>query len=283
MELGGEGVESGRATPWPWKAAAGASGAYLALSYVNVASPVLLRRFHPPAVLLLGSLALTVAFMAIHLWLVQGLSVPGIRPAAAAIGMLVSAGLVWRGLFAARLPANPLLLPWLLLALMFTAILFGVLASRIIREPALLIPAALVGAVVDYWGVFFGTTRAALQHHPQLVARLSVPVPAFAGFAPLVTIGPADFLFLGLFFACIQRFGLNLRATFAACLALLSATILLIVPRMDVPALVPIGAAVLGANWRRLRLSRSETFALLYGLALVAAILALFAWLKPYG
>jgi len=167
------------------------------------------------------------------------------------------------------------------IALISAAALLGTLLSRIISDPKMLLPVAFVGAVVDYWGVYLGTTAAFIHAAPELVQKASAEIPAFGsayqpqGLHIASFVGFGDWLFLTMFLAVAWRYDLQPRRTFWALLGFLVPAMLIVVfgGLNYLPAIVPMALAVFAVNGRRLKLSREETFASLYALLLVAALI----------
>ena len=153
---------------------------------------------------------------------------------------------------------------------------FGCLFSFIIREPNVLLPAAVFAGFVDYWNVSWGPLSRVIERKPDVVAMVSVHMPAPVPGMHGSTVGIGDFVFLALFFAVLYRFGLNVRGAFWFGYGLLTACILLVLKfETPVPALVPIAIAVVGANIRNFKLQREELLATLYvGVLLLLLILA---------
>ena len=88
-----------------------------------------------------------------------------------------------------------------------------------------------------------------------------------------LAVGFADFLFIALFFACFQRFGIPSRRTFQVLGGVLAFYMLLVaLTGLPLPALVPIAVVIIGMNLRQFRYERSEGFALLYAGLIVAAV-----------
>lgn len=165
------------------------------------------------------------------------------------------------------------------LLLIVTAALCGQLLSRLFREPNILVPAAIVAGLIDYWGVYFGTTRAVLEHHASVVSKLSVQVP-LPNVDMQIGIGFGDFVFMTLFLACARRFSLREGLTFwLSFLFLLTAMTFVVFTGMNVPALVPMSAAFLIANIGRFRFQRSEVLALIYAALIVATLIGVFIFL----
>jgi hypothetical protein len=165
--------------------------------------------------------------------------------------------------------------------LAIAATLCGALISRIIRERNLLVPVTVVAAVVDTLGVYWGPVRWISEKAPEVAEQLSAAVPGAAGpGAPewlLAAVGIGDFLFMGLFVAAVYRLGMDGRRTlWASFAALLAVPVTFAVAGLPaLPGLPFLGAAVLVANWRHFRFSRSEKFALLYGGMAVAVAVCL--------
>jgi hypothetical protein len=172
------------------------------------------------------------------------------------------------------------------LALITAGASLGMLVARLIRDPKMLLPVAVAGAVVDFWGVFFGTTNAALKHTPAVVQAASAGIPTLGGgatrqgMAPISYVGVGDWLFLGLFLAVASTFQLQPRRTFWTLTAFVIAAMFLVL--FDVvsylPAIVPMAIAVLWVNRAELRLSRSEAFAVMYAVLMVAAMIGLYVF-----
>ena len=155
----------------------------------------------------------------------------------------------------------------------------GIALSRIVREPNVLLPVALVAMPVDYIGAMtgIGFTQNVVQSHPEIVRAVSVPVPTVGGLHPLGFIGPGDALFLAFFLAAVLRLDLNTRGTFWWMYGLLTAALLFVLRTgIDVAALVPMGLAVLIANGRLMRLQRSEVYATVYAVTLILALIVAF-------
>ncbi|HHX39417.1 MAG TPA: hypothetical protein GX715_05580 [Armatimonadetes bacterium] len=165
------------------------------------------------------------------------------------------------------------------LFLIAAAIALGQALAALFREPNLLVPAAIAAAVIDYWGVYYGTTRAVIEQHSEWVPKLSVhvPVPTSPGLPDLsLGIGLGDFVFLTLFLASARRFGLRERRTFwLSFLFLVSAMSVVLLFDRNVPALVPMSAAFLLANAGRFRFQRSELRAMLYAALILAVVVGL--------
>ena len=135
---------------------------------------------------------------------------------------------------------------------------------------------------IDYIGAMTptGYTHDMVAHHPNIVQAVSVSVPVFHGVAPIGFIGPGDVLFIAFFLAVVQNLELNQKGTFWLMFVLLTLTMFVVsVYSLNVAALVPMGFAVLIANFRYFRLQRSEVFASIYaGLIVLVVVTAFYAY-----
>ncbi|MCS6777314.1 MAG: hypothetical protein RMJ43_16405 [Chloroherpetonaceae bacterium] len=169
------------------------------------------------------------------------------------------------------------------LLLVWLAVCFGALLSRLFREFKMLLPVGVTLALVDLYVVFGGgLVRQAESGKSEVAAMamsaLTVQLPAqrpTGGAAPmLLAVGFADFLFIAMFFACFVRFGIPSRNVLIALIfTLVLYMTLVVITGLSLPALIPIAVVCLGMNLRYFRYKRAEAFALLYAGLLVAAIL----------
>lgn len=182
---------------------------------------------------------------------------------------------------AATPPAAALLSGFSDLCLIGTAVVVGQILADLFREPNLLVPAAVVAAVVDFWGVNYGTTQQVLKKAPHVVSKLSVHVPLPGMTDVPLGIGFGDFVFFTLFLTCAVRFGLRERLTFwLGFLLLLGAMGVVVALNLNVPALVPMAAAFLLANVGRFRFQRSEVRAMGVAGLLLATLIGIWMVLR---
>lgn len=174
------------------------------------------------------------------------------------------------------LTANNLFLP-------IAAALVGAGIGRVIRHPNTLLAGAGFAIFFDIVVVTMGTVAQLMKSGSNLIASVSVgagsSLPAAGSAAatmlrpvkqhPIlsgVTIGPADVLFLALFLSAVALLRLSRRATFAwMYLLLVTALVIVETTGLPIPALAPMGIAVLIANARHAAFTRSEKYALGYG------------------
>lgn len=160
----------------------------------------------------------------------------------------------------------------------------GIGLARLLREPNILLPAMLFAAFADFVVVNFGTVHQALRPEnvrgQELVRAVSAEVPRLHTALPVLTIGPADFLFLGLLLGCAVRFALAPRATAWTFVLVLVVSLVAVPVIGPVPALAPMALAFLVVNWRGLRLSRQEIAASIAVLAGAGALFFAFFYLR---
>ena len=167
----------------------------------------------------------------------------------------------------------------------------GGLLSASLRDKNMLVPIAIFLALFDIWLVFVpeGPVGQIARGTQENLARIAYHIPAVAtrssgGFARnLAYIGPADFLFLGMFFVALFKFKLRTKATARAMVPALALYLLVVLlfPGVHVgpitlgalPALLPIGAVVLGVNWREFKMTQEEVVTTVVLVVLGACIL----------
>jgi len=165
--------------------------------------------------------------------------------------------------------------------MMTCAVSIGVLISRTVKEFKILLPIAVVLALVDLYVVFGGGLVAQAEHGNavagSLMTGLTVKLPTVhhaVGAAPMqLAVGFADFLFIALFFACFVKFSSPSRNTFITlCVTLAGYMAIVALKNVALPALVPIAVVVVGMNLKRFEYARQELFAMLYAAIIVAVV-----------
>ena len=258
--------------------------AYLAFNLLLPWVPLPAHR-PPPWVRLSIIVSSTAAFMLLQLWL--ALATVQLRPRPAVCALLTVLFVVGLGVTLAFVHPHrgwPLVVnaPLFVLQPLVMGVcitlgcaFFGILLSRIIREPNVLLPVALVAMPIDYLGAMtpIGFTQNAVANNPKLVQAVSVPVPHVGSLSPSGFIGPGDALFMAFFFAVALRLSLNVRGTFWWTYGLLTATMLIVLlTNINIAALIPMGLAVIIANFRYFKLRREEVFATLYAAAFILVL-----------
>ncbi|MGC9317699.1 MAG: hypothetical protein ACP5KN_06665 [Armatimonadota bacterium] len=256
----------------------------LLLTWLLLVAAPLIRGIPP----LVGGITLTVLFAAAVLATAALAGRLQLSPTVEALGMLMCFG-AWFVLadVAAEGDAVRLLtVPGADVIFLFGCVLGGRLLSRILRERNLMLPIALVLALADVFTVLMGPTRAMLERAPEVVTRLSVKLPQVGsaagpegvkGLAHIATMGPGDLVFAALFFACVVRFGLNLRASFwwiFAAVALGLAAIVVIPGAPPLPVLPLMALGFLIANRGSFSLTAREKRDLVIALAFLIVLFA---------
>ncbi|BDI32727.1 hypothetical protein CCAX7_47780 [Capsulimonas corticalis] len=274
--------------PWPYRA--------LIFSLIYLAFDCLLplirldpRHLSRPQIAGLVILS-TLAFMLLQMAIPRAIVGMRLPVRQSLVGVALSA-LIWWLCVVVKIPFREMpyalavgvfLLDKALVGLSLTVALafLGMMLSVIIREPKLLLPIALVIMAIDVVGVLtnIGFTANTIAQHPEVVHRVSVAMPSVGGLQPQAYVGPGDALFIPFFFGIVERLRLNMRGTFFTMYGLLAlAMILAVIGVGNIPALFPMGFAVVLANSKHFKFDRSEVFAMIYvgGLA-TAAVLGFF-------
>ena len=170
-------------------------------------------------------------------------------------------------------------------------ILLGTGFGRLFRHPNTLLAGAAFAVFFDIIVVTMGTVAQLMKRGSDVIAAVSVGANG-SGAAPMgrlgfphghpipplstVTIGPADVLFIGVFLAAVVALRLSPRATFAWMFSLLLFALILVdTTGLPVPALAPMGIAVLIANGRFAAFTRTERRDLWIGAAFALLCAAL--------
>lgn len=158
----------------------------------------------------------------------------------------------------------------------------GLLGAGLIKEPNLLIPVSVFLIAFDIFLVLtpVGMVQQVLVKAPQVFTSVAYQVPKVSDTAAIgpvgaaAYIGPADFIFMAMFFVGMYRFQMNPKGTLFALiptLALYLAAVFLVGP---LPALPPIALCVLAVNFKYFKLKRDEWAATAVLAALMAGLLA---------
>jgi hypothetical protein len=277
-------------SPTAWHMALIALAAYLAFDLLLPLAPPL-----PRPVLAALVIPSTMVFMLLQLWLTQSVVNLRTRPLPS-LGLAILCVLLWLTslffLFPHRAWSHAINAPLFVITPLLRSVtitlgcaFFGILLSRIVREANVLLPVALVAMPIDYLGAMtsIGFTQNAVTQNPQLVQALSVQVPAVGSgphhgvLHPIAFIGPGDALFMAFFFAVVLRLNLNIRGTFWWMYGLLTATMLIVLfTDINIAALIPMGLAVIAANFRSFNLKREEVFATLYAAIMIMILVSSF-------
>jgi hypothetical protein len=137
----------------------------------------------------------------------------------------------------------------------------GALISFLLKDRNLLIPVSIFLVAFDIFLVFtpMGITQQVLKQ------ATGGPAKAFG------YVGPADFLFMGMFFVALHRFNLRAKETAMWLVPAVLVYLLLSFVLPAIPLLVPIGLTVLLVNLSAFKMDKSEKQATI-GLAVICAI-----------
>jgi hypothetical protein len=166
----------------------------------------------------------------------------------------------------------------------------GALLALFLKDKNLLLPVSIFLALFDVFLVFtpVGFVQVLMKKAPNLLPAMAHRIPQVATTqqetgVPVGTfahVGPADFLFLGMFFVALYRFEMRTSATFKWLLVALAIYLPLVLVVGPVPLLVPIGLTVLLVNIREFKMTLEEKVST----AVIAAIgigIIVFAATRP--
>lgn len=174
----------------------------------------------------------------------------------------------------------------------------GALLATLIKEKNILLPIAIFLAAYDFFLVLtpWGFTQKLLKVAQPVFTKVAAQIPAASatpthGLAhPSAFVGMADLVFLAMFFIALFRFRMRTRQTLYAVVPALLVYLAIVVlahghrflgfPLDALPALVPIGIAVLAVNWREFQLTREEKTSTAV-LAILAIGFLIFAATRP--
>jgi hypothetical protein len=143
----------------------------------------------------------------------------------------------------------------------------GALLATLLKEKNLLIPVSIFLAAFDIFLVLTpaGPVQTVMRTRPEVFEKIAwvVPkveeTPTLGPVAVTARMGPADLVFMGMFFIALFRFRMKTRETalwLAPLLVAYLAIAMFVYPHL--PALVPIGLCVLIVNWTEFRLTKQE-------------------------
>lgn len=163
---------------------------------------------------------------------------------------------------------------------------FGSLLSNIIKEKNLLLPVMICCAFIDLWTCTIGFVSKTLAKAPEIVSGVSSGVSMIGGSKlmgmNIATIGPGDFIFASLVFACVFKFGLNGRRNFIFMLSFLTLGMLLIVLGIlpFLPALICIALGTIISNYKNFDLNKQEKISVIGVFTLLLILYIVFRILK---
>lgn len=159
------------------------------------------------------------------------------------------------------------------------AVGLGSLLASLVKDRNILVPVAIFLAGFDMFLVFnpTGPVQQFVVRRPEVAKAMTYSTPQVATepgkvvVQSLAYVGPADFLFLSMFFVALFRFQMRTEQTlrwivpvlllYLICVVVFSGVSIGPLSLGALPALVPIGATVLLVNWREFKMKRDEVIA----------------------
>ena len=160
----------------------------------------------------------------------------------------------------------------------------GALLALLLKDKNLLLPVSIFLALFDMFLVFtpVGFVQVLMRQAPNLLPAMAHKIPEVAT-EPAATgvpvgtfahVGPADFLFMGMFFIALYRFRMRTRQTLIWLMVALAVYIPLAFILGPVPLMVPIGLTVILVNLPEFKMTTEEKASTLIVTALGVAIVA---------
>lgn len=174
----------------------------------------------------------------------------------------------------------------------------GALLATLIKEKNIILPIAIFLAAYDFFLVLtpWGFTQKLLKVAQPAFSKIAGQIPAVTsapthGVAqPQAFVGMADLVFLAMFFIALFRFRMRTKATLYAVVPALFLYLLIVLlfggsevygfKLGALPAMVPIGIAVLAVNWKEFKLTKDEKLSTIV-LAVLAVGFLVFAATRP--
>ena len=160
----------------------------------------------------------------------------------------------------------------------------GALLATLMKDKNLFIPITICLGLLDIYLIFAPTslTRFIMEKAPQVLPSVGASIPKIqstvtsAPVGQFATIGPADFVFLGMLFIALYRFKLRTRQTLLILIPTVLIYLVLAAIFGAIPLLPPIVFTVLLVNIREFKLTRDEWIS-------TALVSAIFVALLVYG
>lgn len=159
----------------------------------------------------------------------------------------------------------------------------GALLATLLKDKNLFVPITICLALIDVYLIFAPTsiTRFIMEKAPKVLPNIGASIPKIqttvtsAPIGQFATIGPADFVFLGMLFIALYRFNMRTRQTLIVLVPTVLVYLVLAAIFGAIPLLPPIVLTVLIVNFREFKLTRDEWLST----AVVSAIfVGLVAW-----
>lgn len=168
------------------------------------------------------------------------------------------------------------------LGLMVWTLGLGALLALIVKDRNMILPMSAILAGLDCFYVFTpsGPVQTIITKAPKEFRDVTYKIPTVGSVEPLAFVGPADFIFLAMFFIAIYRFKMRTRETLLWVLPVLLVYLLTVllfggakigpISLGMLPMLVPIGLTILIVNWHEFKMTASERL-----MTLVVCIIAI--------
>jgi len=157
----------------------------------------------------------------------------------------------------------------------------GALLTSMIKDKNILIPVSIFLVAFDIFLVFTPNSpmQKLLAANPEYLSTIAYKLPQAGSVEPFAFIGPADFLFMGMFFVALYRFQMETRATAQWMVLAILGYLVLSFFTHSLPLMVPIGLTVLAVNWKHFKLTKQEIGSTAV-IGLICAALVTFAAVK---
>ena len=150
--------------------------------------------------------------------------------------------------------------------LMIWCVGLGALLATLIKDKNLLIPVSIFLAGFDVFLVLtpIGPTKQILEKAPEVLPAIGLNIPKVQSTPTMgpveafAYVGPADFLFMAMFFIALFKFKMKTRQTLIALVPAILIYLVLALLLGPIPLLVPIGLTVLLVNFSEFRLNKEE-------------------------
>lgn len=165
----------------------------------------------------------------------------------------------------------------------------GALLATLLRDKNLIIPISIFLIAFDAFLVLtpMGFTQKLMKAAPQILEKGGYTVakasenPTMGPVGAFAYVGPADFIFMAMFFIAIYRHKMRSKETLIALIPVLVAYLVFVIyTKTPMPALVPIGLTVLIVNRKEFRMNKDEKAATIV-LAILAALGLMWAATRP--
>jgi hypothetical protein len=166
----------------------------------------------------------------------------------------------------------------------------GALLATLLKDKNLLLPVSIFLALFDIFLVFtpVGFVQVLMKKAPNLLPAMAHHIPQVvtqkaevgARIGTFAVIGPADFVFMAMFFIALYRFHMRTGTTFRWLLVALAVYLPLAFILGPVPLLVPIGLSVLLVNLPEFKMTSEEKVSTI-AVAVLGVAIVVYAATRP--